>query len=780
MDPGAGGGRLNATTRSESTAYFFAVEPAKLAPGLARLTDMLVAPLFDPGALEQEVSVIDAEYRLLMTDAQTLCDAAQLYLFDGAPALRRFQVGSRAAFGPDLPSLRQALRDFHQRYYHAGHMTLALQGPQPPAELRTLAERCCACLPPSRAVIPAAGLRLTARGDAGLHAAGPPRLRLSFALNDPYRHDDGWPGVFRVLLTDEADGGLMAWLREHASCDGVRFIDSWRGAGAAIVAAEFTLAAADPALGARVESAFFGWLDQLCALSVRQLRHYARLAWRRFDGQTPLDQLRQLAFAPPAPPRIDVRAWRRWLLAFRREGLSRLWISEQEAETPIRTRGFDLRLAPFAPVAVADPPPTLRFHAGRFPLLSTPGFYPEELSAPPPLKRGPDSCRTMPVKPGPDSRCPTPLSSGENSVRRSTFRPVADAGCPPRFHSLPSRFSRPVTLSHIAASGTAVLTLSPAPGGFLGEVTGHVLQAALRAPAANLAHGGGELRIEKQQGVWLLQLSADNAMLPSVLEMISARLQTLPTAAISQGQRAWRHEWRRERGDIPVRRLLSRLPRWLSEKSRAYDGAALQPQTENHWQAVLYGGGAGLRQRLARSLQHFPSILASPVLPVTATASASVDKYPLTAVSSRAAESPMAATSACSRFPAAAPVPAPAGTPAARHTLRQREGDNALILFCPEPGGDMDARLAWRLLALIYQPLFFQQLRVEQNIGYVVHCVFHHTAWRSGVLFALQSPHLGGDALHQRTLAFLQQMEQRLADMPSALLAERRATLWGC
>jgi coenzyme PQQ biosynthesis probable peptidase PqqF len=301
----AQGGRLNATTRGDRTAFFFALDPAKLEPGLARLTDMLAAPLFDLVALEQEINVIEAENRLLMTDPDALCDAAQMYLFDGVPALRRFQVGNRAVFGADLPSLRQALQDFHQGYYQAGHMTLWLHGPQPLAELRALADRYCACLPATRAVIPTAALQLTARGDAMLRVAGGPRLRLSFALNGWQECDAGWFAVLRTLLNDEADGSLMAWLREREWCDGARLINSWRGTDAAIVAVEFILAQADPILGVQVERGFLYWLKQLSALSEQQLQHYVRLAQRRFNSQTALDQLRDLAFDVPALPGID-------------------------------------------------------------------------------------------------------------------------------------------------------------------------------------------------------------------------------------------------------------------------------------------------------------------------------------------------------------------------------------------------------------------------------------------------------------------------------------------
>ncbi|WP_413724084.1 insulinase family protein [Sodalis sp. RH16] len=737
----AQGGRLNATTRGDRTAFFFAVDPPKLAPGLARLVDMLAAPLFDPAALEQEINVIEAEYRLLMNDADTLCDAAQLSLFEGTPTLARFQVGSRAGFGTDLPSLLRGLREFHQNHYHAGSMTLWLQGPQPLAELRALAGSCGVQLPAARTAAPAltapgddmlntgsgsgsvcppdppAALRLTARGDAMLNAAGPPRLRLSFALNGWRDCDAGWFGVLRVLLNDEADGSLMAWLRECEWCDGARLILSWRGQDAAIAAVEFTLTRDEPAVGAQVERGFLSWLQQLSALSDQQLRHYARLAQRRLNSQTPLDQLRDLAFDAPALRCIAPPAWQRWLSRFRPDGVSRLWITGQVRGDPVRSRGFDLRLAPFIlPAVTPARPPTLRFYAGN--------------ASP----RTPPLPWTPPVSP----------------------------------NALPAES---VPLRHIAADEAPVLMLYPAPGSDFTEVQGHILQAALRAQGGNLVHIGGELRIERRQDVWLLQLGADERTMPAALEAISARLRVLTQAVIRQGRRARQHELRHEQGQIPVRRLLSQLPRWLrtadgagAEQGPEQEDGASRRLTEISWQGTLYGGSDGLRQTLSRMLRRFPGAFTAVSFPATADA----------ACSSAAAFPPLAALASGD-----APARAFRGQPAAaRYTLTQDRGDNAMILFCPPPAADVDTRLAWRLLALIYQPLFFQQLRVEQNIGYVASCGFYNTVWHEGVLFALQSPHLNGEELFQRTLSFLRRMEQRLGEMPADRLAERRSTLW--
>lgn len=94
------GGQVHAKTDEHGSTYAFELPPAAFAGGLERLCDMLAHP------------------RLAEND-------------------QRLE--------------QQALREFHQRFYQAGHMSLSLTGPQPVEELRALAERYSAGLAQSGA-----------------------------------------------------------------------------------------------------------------------------------------------------------------------------------------------------------------------------------------------------------------------------------------------------------------------------------------------------------------------------------------------------------------------------------------------------------------------------------------------------------------------------------------------------------------------------------------------------------------------------------------------------
>ena len=82
-----------------------------------------------------------------------------------------------------------------------------------------------------------------------------------------------------------------------------------------------------------------------------------------------------------------------------------------------------------------------------------------------------------------------------------------------------------------------------------------------------------------------------------------------------------------------------------------------------------------------------------------------------------------------------------------------------------------------RVLAQLYAPRYFQRLRVDRNVGYVVQCAFHRCADTEGMLFALQSPTFNVEPLRQLTDEFLLQMRHELAHIGAGELAQIQQAL---
>ncbi|OCR26765.1 peptidase M16 [Pseudomonas syringae] len=133
------GGQLNASTRERTTDFFFELPLPAFGEGLDRLCEMLAHPRMTVEDQLREREVLHAEFIAWSRDAKA---REQIRLLDPICAthpLKAFHAGNRFSLPVPRQAFQQALRDFYQRFYQAGQMTLCLTGPQSLEELKTLA-----------------------------------------------------------------------------------------------------------------------------------------------------------------------------------------------------------------------------------------------------------------------------------------------------------------------------------------------------------------------------------------------------------------------------------------------------------------------------------------------------------------------------------------------------------------------------------------------------------------------------------------------------------------
>ncbi len=288
------GGSVNATTLARHSAFFFEVAADALADGVARLQEMLQAPLLLREDIQREVAVIDAEYRLIQQHEPSRREAAVRHAASAPAAFRRFQVGSADALAGDLAALQAALGDFHRTHYVARRMQLWLQGPQSLEALGELAARFAAGLAAGEAPPPAPPLRLGEFTALQLAVSSQPALWRCplIALSDNVT-------LLREFLLDEAPGSLMAGLRQRRLAGDVAL--NWLYQDRHLGWLALVFASDRPE---EVDRQITHWLQALQQTTPEQQQHYYQLSRRRFQALSPLDQLRQRAFgfAPGAPP----------------------------------------------------------------------------------------------------------------------------------------------------------------------------------------------------------------------------------------------------------------------------------------------------------------------------------------------------------------------------------------------------------------------------------------------------------------------------------------------
>lgn len=739
----ASGARLNATTHAHHTAWFFDIAADRLEQGLRRLVDMLARPLLTLDAVRQEATVIDAEFQMLTRHTDTLCEAALSQSVATPHRLHDFHVGNLQAFGEDYTALQQALKVYHQRFFRADGLELWLQGPQSLEELARIAEQTASTFSPVPTESQPAqlSLKLNTRHSYGLNNATAERLYLGFAIAGEHRQ---MLSILREMLSDNAAHSLLARLREQGLCDAVHLLEPWRSDQQTLISVMFELCdAADPAA---TEARFSHWLRFAARLNIGQLKHYASLARRRFNQLSSLDQLRARAFGliPPDEEVGLAESWQALMATLFSSLPTRLWVSPTVAASLVQVQGFTLNTGIIAwPESVAQ---------RQSPLVTA---LPDE-----PANNAGVTASPLTTDAVKQQACA--ISKGE-----SFFEHQPDGDAPPDFSNAFYSDSLPLTppalpdetapLRQIPASGTPLLLLNPYPAQPLTRRAACLIETALHPVSGLCQHHGGELHWAQQQGIWLLQLGGTPELLCTVLAAVIDALSTPSAAAVAQGERLFRKACRSINADIAIRALLARLPDRLTDEALLTDQPAgfgsiqetsgemltsgwrattLNSLPGQPWQATLYGGDEGLRQ----ALSHLLSLWPAGIVPTPAIRS-----------------------------------PCPLSD---RHLIYPTTSqDTALLLFCPLAEQTAQYLAAWQLLAALFEPRFFQRLRVELNIGYVVSCRFHLSAGEAGILFALQSPTLSFPQLSQHIDDFMADMADFISRLSTLTLEEKSADL---
>ena len=135
------GGSTNAFTAPEQTTYLFSINNKKFAPALDRLSAAIMEPLFDGTMVEKEINAVNSEW---LKNRQTDVFIRQRAIaLTGNPSHPRVKlgVGNKDTLGSNEEQLLGSLRDFHEKFYSANLMKLVLVGSQSSKELAKLARK---------------------------------------------------------------------------------------------------------------------------------------------------------------------------------------------------------------------------------------------------------------------------------------------------------------------------------------------------------------------------------------------------------------------------------------------------------------------------------------------------------------------------------------------------------------------------------------------------------------------------------------------------------------
>ncbi|MHA3738654.1 pyrroloquinoline quinone biosynthesis protein PqqF [Pseudomonas sp. Eth.TT006] len=231
------GGQVNASTRERTTDFFFESPTSAFGAGLERLSDMLARPRMNVDDQLREREVLEAEF---IAWSQDPVAQQALSLYEGLPAthpLRGFHAGNRDSLKVEQPAFQQALKDFHQRFYCSGQMTLSLVGPQSIEELRAMAQQFAAALPVGDNVAQAATQPLQVKS---YQQAGVQYCNMLFAFEALPDSSAEAPAFLCHWMNNAKPGGLQANLQQLGLADSLKATPLYQFAGQALLHLQFT------------------------------------------------------------------------------------------------------------------------------------------------------------------------------------------------------------------------------------------------------------------------------------------------------------------------------------------------------------------------------------------------------------------------------------------------------------------------------------------------------------------------------------------------------------
>lgn len=279
------GGRFNASTAPYATRFFCSVSPQGLQPCLAQLTDMLAAPLFAPGQVEQERRVIDAEFQTRLADDDIHLQAVLATQVHPEHPLSRFTAGNARTLAGDATELAGRLSQWHAIHYRAGSMALVLHGPQAPEQLLALAQDSAAQLLAGRAPEPFAQPlfapeQLPRQVDwQGRSSQSQALLLYPLRECDVHGAAAHWLGEW---LNSPSPAGALGYLRDRGLLDELHASLEPDVGGQALLRIELHSADAEPA---QVLAGLDGWLQAMRSKDPAEWPQAARraLAHTAFD-----------------------------------------------------------------------------------------------------------------------------------------------------------------------------------------------------------------------------------------------------------------------------------------------------------------------------------------------------------------------------------------------------------------------------------------------------------------------------------------------------------------
>ena len=731
-------GSHNAFTAQQDTNYFFDIEPSALPGALDRFSEFFLSPLFNADHLESERNIVHSEYMARIRDESRRENDVLNQLLNPDNPTTGFAVGSRDTLADPEgeATLRERVIDFYHRYYDANVMNLAVVAPQPLDELEALVVERFADIPDHDLSAPTIDAPLIDPDTLPRYVERQSlqdrrQLRFYFPIPDPTDEYRTKPTqLIAHLLGDEGDGSLLAVLREAGLADGLS-AGVGRGDGnEALFTVSISLTPAGAERLDDIEATLFAAIEQIRADGLAEWRYdeqksLSEQAFRFQQHGAPQQEATRLAMSLSRYPVEDVQ-----YAAYRMDGMDS---ERQQRYLDALTQDNMLRFYS-APDVESD--------------TVSPWFNTQWKEQPPTAIGQALSGLALP-EPNPFIASDLTLQGGQDEQPTALIETPAFT----TWHMQDSRFNTPsvewrVSLQHPSASYSAEeAVLTRLLAGWLNDSLNEPLYPAWIAGQSFSAYAHA-------RGMTLSFSGWRDGQTP----LIEQALEQLQQADISTGAfERVRYQLQREWRNAPQASL-------TGQASRALGEALLTPQWST---AELLEASQRLEKRhLENFRRRFLDDLYIDAMAVgnlnaeQAQEQANLIRGALTPRLTRDDIPPLTPLEVSSE----SEILHPHSTREESLVLRYLQGRDTSV--------EEQARLS--VLAQWLDTPFYQQLRTEEQLGYIVNAGYSPMLEAPGISLIVQSPDVDSSTIAERMDAFMEAAEARLNTLSNGELAAHR------
>lgn len=304
------GGTHNAGTGLENTTYFFDIDASYLEQALDRFAPFFSSPNFDAKYVDRERNAVESEYRLkIKDDGRRQWDVLQEQL-DPAHPMAKFTVGNLATLadreGPQGRPVRDDLIALYNKYYSANLMKLVVLGREDLDELEAIVK-------PRFSVINNNNVQVEPHVDRFFQADRLPltismtplkdlrELSLNFQLPKMLPYWQQKPARYlAALLGHEAEGSLLQLLKNKGWAESLSAGGGLEDRSASLFSIDIALTPSGLEHQHDIVELAFAWIELIREQGIQNWRYEERarmaaIAFKYQEKQNPMGYVSGLA-----------------------------------------------------------------------------------------------------------------------------------------------------------------------------------------------------------------------------------------------------------------------------------------------------------------------------------------------------------------------------------------------------------------------------------------------------------------------------------------------------